>query len=107
MSYKNKPNLKRSLGALRKAKKTKAKAPDLLGKLNIEQLTLRTIANQLERSGSSKVVCNLAGWINVDHAGQYITVELQPCYTKSLESEESETQNIFDFISSDTEGEDN
>ena len=96
MFYKNHTKPKRSLGALRKARKTKARSPDLLGKIHIEQQTIEIIVIQLRRSQSSKIVGNLAGWFNEDETGQYITVELQPSFQKEHHVSNSNTKNLFD-----------
>jgi hypothetical protein len=58
---------KRSLGALRKANKSKPKSPDVQG--------------------------NIAGWFNKDSSGQYLTVELSPRY---IPREREEPINMFD-----------
>ena len=102
MFYENNTKPKRSLGALRKARKTKARSPDLLGKIHIEQQTIEIFVNQLRRSQSSKISGNLAGWFNEDETGQYITVELQPSFQKQQDAANSNTKNVFDeFYSND------
>jgi len=78
--YKNSVKQKRSLGDLREnTNKTKPKSPDLLGKIRLEQVTIQTIANQ---TGGDGVTCNLAGWLNEDETGRYITIELQPRFSQ-------------------------
>ena len=73
---------KRSLGALRKAPKTKPRSPDLAGQLSLQRHTITAIAKQFEDSGSDEIACCLAGWINEDSKGQYLTVELSPKYVR-------------------------
>ena len=73
---------KRSLGALRKNTKTKSRSPDLAGQLSLQRHTIEVIAKQFEETDSDEVVCCLAGWINKDSNGQYLTVELSPKYMR-------------------------
>jgi hypothetical protein len=73
---------KKSLGALRRATKTKKRSPDLLGQLRLQRHTLMEIARQAKESDDDEVMCNLAGWRNLDTNGSpYLTVELSPWYT--------------------------
>src|SRR6476619_3606835 len=69
---------KRSLGALRKANKTKPKSPDLTGQMKLQRHTAAAIVEQFSRDDIEEVVCNLAGWRNQDYNGLYLTVELSP-----------------------------
>ena len=69
---------KKSLGMLRKAQKTKPRSPDVTGKLTLQRHTLRAIVKDLEQNGGDEVVCNIAGWVNHDQLGQYLTVEISP-----------------------------
>lgn len=69
---------KRSLGALRKANKTKPKSPDLTGQLKLQRHTAAAIVEQFSSNHFEEVVCNIAGWRNQDHSGSYLTVELSP-----------------------------
>jgi hypothetical protein len=69
---------KRSLGILRAHQKTKPRSPDATGKFTFQRHTLVTICKQLKETGCDEVVCNIAGWKNTDHQGQYITVEISP-----------------------------
>ena len=71
---------KRSLGALRKASKTKPKSPDLTGLMRLQRHTAAEIVKQFGTDNSEEVVCNIAGWRNADHNGSYLTVELSPRY---------------------------
>ncbi len=72
---------KKSLGALRKAEKTKERSPDLLGQLHLQRHTLLKIARQAKESSGEEVLCNLAAWRNRDKNGStYLSVELSPWY---------------------------
>ena len=68
---------KRSLGTLRKNRKTKPQSPDATGKLHFQRHTLREIYRQLT-DGDDEVICNVAGWRNNDQQGPYLTVEISP-----------------------------
>ena len=70
---------KRSLGALRKNKKTKPQSPDATGKFHFQRHTLREIYGQLT-DGDDEVVCNVACWRNNDQQGRYLTVEISPLF---------------------------
>ena len=69
---------KRSLGALRKANKTKPKSPDLTGEMKLQRHTAAAIVEQFGHDDIEEVVCNIAGWRNQDYNGAYLTVELSP-----------------------------
>ena len=47
---------KRSLGALRKAEKTKAQSPDMTGLMRLQRHTLETISQQLDETGGDEIV---------------------------------------------------
>ena len=64
---------KRSLGALRKANKTKPKSPDLTGQLKLQRHTAAAIVEQFSHDSIDEVVCNIAGWKNQDYNGPYLT----------------------------------
>jgi hypothetical protein len=72
------PRQKRSLGALRKANKTKPRSPDLTGQLKLQRHTAAAIVEQFNHDHVQEVVCNIAGWKNQDNNGSYLTVELSP-----------------------------
>jgi hypothetical protein len=79
---KNRTQHKKSLGALRKATKTKKRSPDLLGQLHLQRHTLMEITRQAKESDDDEVMCNLAAWRNEDKNGStYLSVELSPWYT--------------------------
>ena len=88
---------KRSLGALRKAPKTKARSPDLTGKLKLQRHTLETVAKQLEGTHEDEIICNIAGWANHDHQGPYLTVELSPWFV-SRETQTPQRSNLSFFL---------
>ena len=64
---------KRSLGALRKANKTKPKSPDLTGQMKLQRHTAAAIVEQFSHDDVDEVVCNIAGWRNQDYNGVYIS----------------------------------
>jgi hypothetical protein len=73
---------KRSLGALRKATKTKPRSPDLTGKMRFQRHTIAAIAKELTETNKDEVVCHMAGWSNHDDNGAYLTVEVSPRYQR-------------------------
>lgn len=73
---------KKSLGALRKATKTKERSPDLTGQLKLQRHTMETFKKQFEETDEDDIVCCLAGWINHDGNGPYLTIELSPKYVR-------------------------
>jgi hypothetical protein len=84
---------KRSLGALRKAPKTKPKSPDVQGTMKAQRHTVAALAKQLTEIQADEITCNIAGWFNRDSSGQYLTVELSPRY---VPREREEPINTFD-----------
>ena len=91
---------KRSLGALRKANKTKPKSPDLTGQMNLQRHTAAAIVEQFSHNGIEEVVCNIAGWRNQDYNGSYLTVELSPRFVARAQAERDD---IIDAIINDNE----
>jgi hypothetical protein len=71
---------KRSLGKLRVAHKTKERSPNMTGTLCLQRHTAAQIVKAFENVDDDEVVCNIAAWVNHDHEGQYLTVELSPKY---------------------------
>ena len=69
---------KKSLGALRKAHKTKPRSPDATGKLALQRHTLEAIVNEFDDTRDDEVICNIAAWKNQDQQGPYLTVEVSP-----------------------------
>jgi hypothetical protein len=96
------PEHKRSLGALRRATKTKPRSPDLTGQLKLQRHTAEAIVEQFSHDQAQEVVCNIAGWRNQDHNGSYLTVELSPRFIsrKTVESDD-----VIDSIIDDKEEE--
>jgi hypothetical protein len=91
---------KRSLGALRKATKTKPRSPDLTGQFKLQRHTASAIVEQFNRDDVEEVVCNIAGWKNHDNNGSYLAVELSPRFVAKA----SATQNdIIDSLIHDKE----
>jgi hypothetical protein len=84
---------RRSLGALRKANKTKPKSPDVQGTMKAQRHTIAALVKQLTDNQGDEVACNLAGWFNKDSSGQYLTVELSPRY---IPREREDPINMFD-----------
>ena len=90
---------KRSLGALRKANKTKPKSPDLTGQMKLQRHTAAAIVDQFSHDGIEEVVCNIAGWKNQDYSGPYLTVELSPRFVTRTQLEGDD---IIDLLSTTT-----
>jgi len=97
------PKQKRSLGALRKANKTKPKSPDLTGQLKLQRHTAADLVEQFSHDHIQEVVCNIAGWKNQDNSGSYLTVELSPRF---VARKPIERDDIIDAIIDDKEEED-
>ena len=91
---------KRSLGALRKANKTKPKSPDLTGQMKLQRHTAAAIIEQFSRDDAEEVVCNIAGWRNQDYNGPYLTVELSPRFVARMATDQ---EDIIDAIINDKE----
>ena len=92
---------KRSLGALRKNKKTKPQSPDATGKFHFQRHTLREIYDQLT-DGDDEVVCNVACWRNSDQYGAYLTVEISPKFV-SFERRGSNGESFYDMFNEEDE----
>ena len=93
---------KRSLGALRKANKTKPKSPDLTGQMKLQRHTAAAIVEQFGVDHAEEVVCNIAGWRNQDHNGSYLTVELSPRFVARMATDQ---EDVIDAIINDKEEE--
>ena len=97
--YLDKPvKRKLSLGALRKANKTKPKSPDLTGQMKLQRHTAAAIVEQFSHDNIEEVVCNIAGWRNQDHDGPYLTVELSPRFVARTQVERDD---IIDSVIND------
>jgi hypothetical protein len=93
---------KRSLGALRKANKTKPKSPDLTGQMKLQRHTAAAIVDQFSHDDIQEVVCNIAGWKNQDYKGPYLSVELSPRFVARAQMERDDI--IDSIINDDEEG---
>jgi hypothetical protein len=71
---------KRSLGKLRRNQQKKGKAPDMLGVLRLQRHTFEAISERFAEQDIDEVDCNLAGWVNRDANGEYLTTEISPRY---------------------------
>jgi hypothetical protein len=91
---------KRSLGALRKANKTKLKSPDLTGQMKLQRHTAAAIIEQFSHDHAEEIVCNIAGWRNQDNNGFYLTVELSPRFVARTQIAQDE---VIDSLISDKE----
>ena len=91
---------KRSLGALRKANKTKPKSPDLTGQMKLQRHMAAAIVEQFSGDQVEEVVCNIAGWRNQDHNGSYLTVELSPRFLARMATDQ---EDVIDAIINDKE----
>ena len=87
---------KRSVGALRKATKTKDRSPDFTGKLKLQRLTMEVFVKQFKEQDADEIECCLAAWRNTDANGQYLTVEISPKYV--ARRRETTPSNFEDFI---------
>jgi hypothetical protein len=74
---------KRSIGKLRPTPRTKPKSPDGLGKFAFQRSTLMELVNQMQSTSGDEIICNIAGWMNTDSQGRYLTIELSPLFPKS------------------------
>ncbi len=99
---KSKGKLK-SLGALRKADKTKPRSSDLIGQLHLQRHTLRDIVAQARETDDEEIICNLAAWRNTDRQGiTYLSVELSPWFRQR--KQQSSKSDIFgDLFEGDEE----
>ena len=93
---------KRSLGALRKADKTKPRSPDLTGQMKLQRHTAAAIVEQFSRDDIDEVVCNIAGWKNQDYKGPYLSVELSPRFVARAQMERDDI--IDSIINNNEEG---
>jgi hypothetical protein len=59
------------------------------------------ILKQFENADREELTCNLAGWVNRDHEGDYLTVEISPKYEPR--EPEVRAENRLDFIFRDRE----
>jgi hypothetical protein len=71
---------KRSIGKLRHTTRRKPKSPNLTGRLCLQRTTMTEFAQEFRETGTDQIDCNIAGWLNVDGSGKYITVELSALF---------------------------
>jgi len=98
MDYEEQPTHKRSLGALKKAEKTKPRSPDCTGPIKLQRHTIETFNKQFEQTESDEIVANLAGWRN----GPYLNVELSPKFV-AKEPKLVKKSNLDFFFDNDDE----
>jgi hypothetical protein len=85
-----------SLGFLRKSQKTKPRSPDLTGTMKLQRRTWEVIVKQFQDTDAAEIDCCLAGWINTDANGQFLSVELSPKYV--ARHQQPEHSDFVDFI---------
>jgi hypothetical protein len=78
----DKPFVRRSIGKLRPAARTKPKSPDFTGKLALQRSTFEELARQMRETNADEILCNIAGWVNRDSDGKYVSVELSPRFVR-------------------------
>jgi hypothetical protein len=96
---------KRSLGALRRASKTKTLSPDLTGPMKLQRHTFEVLARQFEETDGDELACNLAAWNHTDGTGRYFSVELSPLYVSRKPAVQYQSPGPFEFIFGDGEEE--
>jgi hypothetical protein len=62
------------------APKTKERSPDMTGTLCLQRHTAALILKAFDNTDDDEAVCDIAAWVNHDHEGQYLTVEISPKY---------------------------
>lgn len=101
MIHSSKTHTDKSLGVLRKNRKTKPKSPELTGKIKLRRETLEKIAWEFQRTGGSTVDCPIAAWPTRDQNGQQcLTVQFSPPY---VPPEPDTSFDLSDFLESDQE----
>ena len=98
------PKMKRSLGNLRKATKTKPKSPDLTGQMRLQRHTAVALVKQFRDDDDGEIVANIAAWRNYDHCGAYLTIELSPRFVASMPNDQ---EDVIDFIINEQQEEHN
>jgi hypothetical protein len=97
MAFNEPLSKKRSLGALRKAEKTKDRSPDSTGTLKLQRHTFEALSKQFQETAAAEIDCCIAGWRNSDQGGQpYLSVELSPRYVSRRREQLNE--NLGDLI---------
>lgn len=91
----------KSLGLLRKNRKSKPKSPELTGKITLRRETFEKIAWELQRTRKHSVDCPIAAWPNRDQTGaQFLTLQFSPPY---VPPEPDSTFDLSDFLQSEPE----
>jgi hypothetical protein len=90
---------RKSLGKLRKAKKTKERSPDMTGHITLYDGVVAAIKTHMRDNGLDDAVCNLAAWVNRDANGQYLTVQLSPPYVQH--NQQPQRESGLDFVFGD------
>jgi hypothetical protein len=98
MNFNQPPKIKKSLGALRRASKTKTLSPDLTGPMKLQRHTLETFVQQFREIDGDELTCNLAAWNNEDRSGRYFSVELSPRYVSQKVIEQPKSICPFEFM---------
>jgi hypothetical protein len=76
----------RSLGNLRTVDQPTTRHPRLLGQMKLQRHTLSHLVKQISETQADEATCNLAGWINRDGTGSFITIELSPKFVSRQQS---------------------
>jgi hypothetical protein len=76
----------RSLGNLRTVDQPTTRHPRLLGQMKLQRHTLSYLVKQISEIQAAEVTCNLAGWVNRDGTGSFITIELSPKFVSKQRS---------------------
>jgi hypothetical protein len=71
-----------SIGKLRPSIRNKPKSPDFTGKLALQRSTFEELERQMRQANADEIPCNIAGWVNIDSEGKYLTVEISPLFIK-------------------------
>jgi hypothetical protein len=92
---------RKSLGALRKNRKTKPQSPDVTGKFHFQRHPLKEIYRQLT-DGDNEVICSVACWRSTDQHGPYLTVEISPKFV-SFERRRPNSEPFYDAFNEEDE----
>lgn len=87
----------KSLGTLRKAKKTKPRSPDLTGQITVQRDTFEGICRDFKKGNGKSALCNIAAWRTKDYNGdKYLNVELSARFAPPKQKQDD--GDIFDFL---------
>lgn len=101
MTQKTNTSNDKSLGFLRKNRKTKPKSPELIGKIVLQRSTLEKIAWEFQRTRGNTVDCPIAVWPNrYDSGEQYLTLQFSPPY---VPPEPDTTFDLSDFLGNESD----